>query len=289
MTTTLWIIVTWVVSAIAFIIFERLMARRSDNGVWNPKEPRQSIANYCLLLFLSPLIMPWALGYWSWVGWRKLIGKPIWFDDDILLRLVKRRQKYDEKIKDEKISDWPGRVLWNQPEDIIYDITKKCVTLESDDVDQPIIWKKLEAFRAQFGTGEIPSSPSLKEYVKYRLEIEAPWYLTFGEELLQQQLKDCVAHARYNLDRPKDEVGYPPARLRGRKLSLEEIEKLGVSNTDHIPTQSTFHQKIAHIKFRLLDGDEVWTYGTGATNGVALVRDGKSLDHVTTLYMSRPG
>jgi hypothetical protein len=81
--------------------------------------------------------------------------------------------------------------------------------------------------------------------------------------------------------------GYPPARLRGRKLSLKEIEKLGERNTDEIPRPSRFHRRIAHIKFRMLDGDEVWTYGTRGANGVALVREGMSIDHVITLWMSR--
>ena len=289
MTTVYWIIGVWAVCALACAAFVHLVP---GADIWDASKPKTSVGKYGLLLLFSPIVVSFGTviaGFeYSRIGWRWLIGRPLWLDDhDILERLVKRRQKYDEKIKDEKISDWPGRVLWDQPEDIIYDITKKCVTLESDGVNRQIIWKKLEAFRAEFGTGEVPSSPMLLEYVKYRLEIEAPRYLTFGEKLLQQQLKDCVAHARYNLDRPKDEVDYPPARQRGRKLSLEEIEKLGVSNTDHIPTPSTFHRKIAHIKFRLLDGDEVWTYGNSARNGVALVRDGTSIDHVTTLYMSR--
>jgi hypothetical protein len=286
-TTTLWIICVWVVSAIAFISFERLMAKSGGNGVWDPKEPSKSLVEYCLLLLFSPLIMPCVLGYWSWVGWRKLIGKPIWLDHDILERLVKRRQKYDEEIKDETISDWPARTLWNQPEDMICDITKKCVTLESNGVSQPIIWQKLEAFRAKFGTGEAPSSPTLFEYVKYRLEIEAPRYLTFGEELLQQQIKDSIAHARHNLDKPKDEVGYPPARLRGQKLFQNEIEKLGVRKVGDLSRPSRYDRQISHLKFRMLDGDEIWTYGTGATNGVTLVRNARSVDYVVTTWMSR--
>lgn len=43
MTTTLRIFAVWVVSAIAFISFERLMAKNSGKGVWNHKDPSKSL------------------------------------------------------------------------------------------------------------------------------------------------------------------------------------------------------------------------------------------------------
>ena len=280
MTTTLWIIGVWVVSTIACIVFERLV---QGANIWDASKPITSVGKYGFLFLFSPIVVTFGVSIagfeYSRIGWRRLIGKPLWLDDDILVRLVKRRQKYDEKIKDEKIAGWPGWRLWDEPEYLIHDISKKYLTLESEGVSQPQIFQKLESFRTEFGIGEIPSSPTLAEYVKYRLDIEAPEYEAFGEELLQQQLKDCRAHVLYQIDKTAKAEDYLSPNLLGRKLSLDEIKKLGVGSES-----TTFCRDMFNLKFRMLDDDEVWTYGGSPTHGVALVRDGKLIDHVITVW-----
>ena len=232
-----------------------------------------------LLLLLSPIIVSCGAGYWSWVGWRKLIGKPVWLDDDILVRLIKRRQEYDDSLKDENIDDWSARRTWDEPEYLIHDISRKYLTLKSEGVCPPQIFRKLESFRSEFGNGNMPSSPTLEAYVKYRLEIEAPEYAAFGEELLHQQLKDCRAHVLYKIDKTAKEADYLSPSVLGRKLTEKEIKQLGVGSKS-----TTFRRNAFNLKFRMHDDDEMWTYGSSLTHGFTLVRDGKLIDHVVTMW-----
>lgn len=283
MITVHWVVGIWAVSSIACVTFERLVPRAS---IWDPNKPRDSVAKYSLLVLLSPFAVvsfaSIAVFEYSRIGWRRLIGKPVWLDDDVLVRLVKRRQKYDERLKDEKISGWPGWRLWDEPEYLIHDISKKFLTLETEGVNPLQILQKLEAFRAEFGNGEMPSSPTLSEYVKYRLGIEAPEYAALGEELLQQQLKDCRTHVLYQIDKTIKEADYPSPNVLQRKLSVNEIEQLGVGSES-----TTFRRNMFDLKFRLLDDDVMWTYGGSLTHGVALVWDGKIIDHVVTAWTCR--
>jgi hypothetical protein len=185
-------------------------------------------------------------------------------------------------LKDEKISDWPGRRLWNEPEYLIHDISKKFLTLETEGVNPSQIFEKIEAFRAEFGSGEMPVSPTLSEYVKYRLGIEAPQYEAFGEEMLNQQLEDCRAHVLYQIDKTAKEADYLSPGVLGQRLSANEIEQLGVGSKS-----PKFRRDMLDLKFRLSNGDEIWTFADSLTQGVTLVRDGKLIDHVTTSWTCR--
>ncbi|MFT6582030.1 MAG: hypothetical protein ACJAU6_002471 [Alphaproteobacteria bacterium] len=117
----------WLVCAIAFVVVERTVARGQN---WDATDKASLLVfMYAFFIFISPVLVVFCLvfggGYWTYVGLRRLIGKPLWLDDSdngLLAHLIKRRQKYDARLSGEKISRWQGRRLWAEPEAVIFDI-----------------------------------------------------------------------------------------------------------------------------------------------------------------------
>jgi hypothetical protein len=282
MVTIHWAIGIWLVCAISFVAFERLVAR---GDLWDTADALWfRVALYVMVICISPALVIYLIvvgvGCWLHSGLRSLIGKPLWLDgsdDGLLVRLIKRRQKYDERLSGEKISSWPGKHLWVEPEAVIFDITEKYVTAEIDGVDEAQIFQKIDASRE---TSRYRGKPTLTEYVTYRLCIEIPEYVELGHNLIQQQVDDCRKYVRHNI--PKKEP-YPPARLLREKLSVGEIEQLGAKIPAFLIVP---HRAMEKLIFRKMAGDEVWSFRGRSTGGVALVRNGKPIAHVTTLHVT---
>jgi hypothetical protein len=280
-----WFLVIWLGSASGFVIGERLLARQNGEPViWDADDLWTSGAAYSLLLIFSPLVILYGacVGscHWSWVGWRTLTGRPVWLDgsqDGVLVRLVKRRKKYDSSLKGDNINNWHMALFWGTPEDLIFDITKKHATLKADDLSEQLIWPRLEAYRAEYGTKELPPSPSLTDYIKYRLDIEHPIYTVFGEELLQQQIKDCQAYIDKTM---ASKVWQLPMEALQRQLSQSEVQQLIHEVPEYVTVDS---RQLQDLKFRMSEGDEVWSFNLPPTEGVALVRGGKAIANAVTV------
>lgn len=283
----------WIACAATFVVFERFVANDGKVGVWDTSNPWVSVVAYGLLCLFSPFVVIFAayivVGHWAWIGWRSLTGRPVWLDDDrdsVIARLIKRRQRYDNRLSGYGIDDWPVCRLWEEPEAIIFDVADMYLTLKYDGVSEPQIWQKLEAFKSKSGKGGLPPSPTLIGYVKYRLSIEYPRYVALGEKLVQRQVSDCVAYVLQRLDNDAQHAGYPPSESFCRKLSTDGIEWLGVGPCDAQAIRTQSDRETLSLKFRMLDGDEVWTYNAFPTRGIALVRNGQSIAHVVTNWTS---
>jgi len=280
-----WLITIWLASALIFVVGEGLLAwQNGEAAIWDADDQWGSGAAYFILMILSPLVITYAVYvggcHWPWVAWRSLTGRPVWLDeseDSVLVRLVKRRKKYDSSLRGVNINNWPQASFWGLPEDLIFDITKKHSTLIADGLSAQQIWLRIEAHRAYHSPGNIPPSPSLADYIKYRLEIEHPEYTAFGDELLQQQIKDCQAM----IDHKTGEPWLVPAEALRKKLSQGEVEQL----CSEAPKNMTInYREMQELKFRLSEGDEVWSYILPPTEGIALVRGGRSIASAVTTW-----
>jgi hypothetical protein len=282
----------WIGCALTTIGIERLLVRSGHEVLLGGDDPWVSAAAYLLVVLFSPFVVVFAIvagccavPHWVAVGWRSLTGNPEWLDyglGSILDRMVKRRKKCDSRLKNENINKWPEFRLWGTQEDMILDVTEKYHILKSEGVDETQIWPRIDAFRAVFGMGKIPQSPSLMEYVEYRLGIEDPQYLTFGRKLIQRQIDDCETFVRHQMKNNTQLNNCLPTDVLDRILSSDEVERLGARDGDAQFTPTRDDRKILSFKFRIMDGDEVWTYHTPHTRGVALVRKGRSMAHLTT-------
>jgi hypothetical protein len=280
-----WIILIWLGAAITFVVGERLLAwQNGEELIWDADNLWTSGAAYSLLLIFSPLVILYGAcvgGYhWLQVAWRNLIGKPAWLNgsqDSVLVRLVKRRKKYDNSLKGDNINDWHMALFWDTPEDLIFDITKKHATLKADGLSEQQIWLKFDADRAEYGTKELPLSPSLADFIKHRLDIEHPNYAAFGEELLQRQIKDCQAYIHKTMASKQWQV---PTEALQKRLSYDEVEQLCSAVPNYVTMDS---RQLQDLKFRMSEGDEVWSYNLPPTEGIALVRGGKAIANAVTV------
>lgn len=71
---------------------------------------------------------------------------------------------------------------------MILNTVEQYLTLEQDRLSHQQIVEKIEAFRSPFGEGTLPPEPGLSEYIRYRLSIEDPAYLTRGTRLFNKTL-----------------------------------------------------------------------------------------------------
>jgi hypothetical protein len=280
-----WLLIIWLGSAVIAVAVILLVTRMEgklplgdDLTVW------ESTVGYIFLIAFSPLLITvglcFAISYWSWVGLRFLVGKSPRRDksqDDILVRLVKRRKKYDKSLKGENVNNWPRAWFWGTPEDLIFDIAKKHRTLLVDGFDEQYVWQKLDADRVEHGSGTIPTSLSLTTYIKYRLDIEHPKYTAFGEELLQKQIVDCQSEID---EANASEAWQIPIDALGKRLLDDDVEQLSSSFQESLSIGS---RQMQDLMFRMSEGDEMWSFNLPWMEGIALVRDGRAISHVATI------
>ncbi len=300
-----WVCGGWAFCAIATIIIERAMAMARGHALWDKSDPWISGFAYSVFILFSPLVVIFSMLvgglHWANVALRALIGKPVWLDDSrdsILVRLVERRRKHDNRLKSEKIFDWPMWRYWETPEALIYDLVIMYHTLKSDEVAEPLIWEKLEAYREEFGEGEMPASPSLTDYITYRLNVEEPDYLNLGHDLINQQVRDCKTHVLHGFRQAVGQKEFPPRDWLIRQLSLLQFERLGEGADpigDGAPAMMSrgndnLRKEWMGIKVRMLAGDQIWVFNSPKQNweglagraGVALVRNGRSIAYMVT-------
>ncbi|MBT3703686.1 MAG: hypothetical protein HN725_08860 [Alphaproteobacteria bacterium] len=96
MTLIHWLFGFWAVSAIAFVVFERFVP---GERVWEPDEPWESVIVYGLLALFSPLIIIYFLFIvvieCSRIGWRWLISKLVWLEDDKRNTLIQLAEPWE--------------------------------------------------------------------------------------------------------------------------------------------------------------------------------------------------
>lgn len=219
----------------------------------------------------------------------------------LLEMLIRRRRKLDKRRTIREPPEPWGGWYWYTSEAVIYDTVRMCCVLRADGVDDPHVWRRLEIYRSEFGTGDSPPSPTLTQYVEHRLRIEVPAYPALEGELIEAQVRDCEAFILDQMAQKAQKPEYPPVSWLGDRMPLAEFNNLenAVGSTtyryptDRLFSQSDHHRKLMVMRARMQPGDEVrWFHtppddGMRVNGGIALVRDGQSIEHITVYRAHR--
>jgi hypothetical protein len=244
---------------------------------------------------------------WEWIGrlWR---GSSVAAsseetlraetEDSVLVDLVRRRAPVDPRLNGAEVDHWPMCQFWSTPEAMILDLVAKHHQLLSAGVAQDLIWKKLEAYRADFGTTTLPDPCSLLDFVAYRLVIEHPRYGEFGSSFLASQIELCEQFVRKDIQSTTESKGWPPPEWLTKRTSLSSLPlrkpQLGSAQSrgEAIHQLRTYksQQEIRTLEVLMLPGDEVWEFSSPpelwqklmGRAGIALVRNGRSIAHFVT-------
>lgn len=304
-----WIAGGWLACSAAFLVGERLLARHGKGIV----EPGDGVAKVLLafgtLVLIAPallaVIVAMVIGVIPFHMVRIARGHPTDLERlrmshdpaGFAYELVCRRGKKDQRLKNERISEWPGWRSETTPDAMILDVVMKYHALKDARLDDSEIFARIDAYRFDKGEGQIPSPCDLKSYVTYRLGIEDPGYLDLGKSFIRKQIAMCERYVRYRA-RERIDWDWPPPTWLREKIDLLQFERSGTRvhpMAEGSPAVLTLgggkvRKGLLDLKFLMMPGDELWTFSSppeywanlGGRAGIALVRAGRSIGHVIT-------
>ncbi len=308
-----WIAFGWLSCSAVVIIGERLLARHDKGVVERGDDTAKALLTFGILALIAPALLVIILAMAIPAGPAKVFriarGLPIdpfsrpekeWLAQSpgiFAYDLLCRRAMADQRLKGERISEWPGWRTEMTPDAMILDVVSKHHALKSAGLNDSQIFARIDAHRFDEGEGQIPTSCDLEGYVSYRLGIEDPGYLDLGADFIRAQIAFCEKYVRHRAEERADH-DWPPQTWLRKKIDLLHFERTG-TGIDPIAEGSPaaltrggdrVRRDLLDLKFLMLPGDELWTFSSppedwanlGGRAGIALVRAGRSIGHVIT-------
>ena len=306
-----WITVGWLSCSAVVIVGERLLVRHGKGTLGRYDGAAGAAMAYGFLALIAPALLVIFLVMVIRAGplqaLRIAAGLPIdpfkrpekeWLAQDsggFAYDLLRRREVKDQRLKGEKVSEWPGWRTETTPDAMILDVVSKLHALKDAGLDDSEIFARIDAHRFDRGEGQIPSPCDLMSYVAYRLGIEDPGYLELGSGFIREQIALCEKYIRY---RAQERVDWPPQTWLREKIDLLQFERGGTGidpMAEGSPAALTrggerVRKDLLDLKFLMLPGDELWTFssppeywaGLAGRAGIALLRAGRPVGHVIT-------
>lgn len=306
-----WIALGWL-SCSAVVIFGERLAAKHDKGIVSRDDGAvQAALTFGTVALIAPALLAIILVMVIRAGPLQVLriarGLPIdpfkrpeeeWLaqgPDGFAYDLVRRREVKDQRLKSEKVSEWPGWRTETTPDAMILDVISKHHALKDAGLDDSQIFARIDAHRFDKGEGQIPSPCDLGSYITYRLGIEDPGYLDLGSGFIREQIVLCEKYIRH---RAHKRVSWPPQTWLRDKIDLLQFERSGTGidpMAEGSPAALTrggdrIRKDLLDLKFLMLPSDELWTFssppdywaGLAGRAGIALVRAGRSIGHVIT-------
>jgi hypothetical protein len=196
-----------------------------------------------------------------------------------ICEMIHLSRKYDTRLKKRpKPENWIMRELYRTTEALIYNNVEFYETLLSD------AHSSEEAIqRIQYSSKALPGRNfwTIHDYIYERVTTEDPEYLSFTPTLLEDAITTAKGYALRIINDRAQQPRLKPENLGELTSSttlLNGLDKL-ISPEEYLDT--------IRILLRLNTDDELRLYGIpslpngfGASGGIALIRNGKVIDHV---------
>ncbi len=197
-----------------------------------------------------------------------------------ICEMIQLRKKFDVRLtRRTPPQNWIMRELYRTPEALIYNNIELYGTLIADGHDAE---EALRRIKNNLKVVPVRHFLTIEEYLFERMKAEDPQYLEFSPTLLPNAINIATDYAQRIIERRTQELRLTNKHLKditNSEALSENLDKL-VSNDEYVDS--------VRILVRTNPSDELYYYSTpslpngfGATGGIALVRDGEVVDHVT--------
>lgn len=304
----------WFAAGVLLVLGIETISRKSDSaGPLSQKTWPRRVGYAAALLVGAPLVILVFLGFaaqtilqggipftdraWSPTRAKHLEGPRS--RESVLCDMHDLRRRRDRHLaKQARPKDWPVPQLWETTEGMILETAEFYLLLKADGLTERLIFEKLEAHRAMHGEGNAPLTHDLREYLRYRLSIEDPAYLSFGPDLFDRSFDLAMKGARDAVAALEQQEPFPPVEWLRRRLSVAEVEhhEEVIDGTRDGRTERWVFpfpkgREWEAMKVRMLKDDELWLFDSPVEHwqelmgrrGIALVRRGKPIVHIVTM------
>lgn len=211
--------------------------------------------------------------------------------DTAIYQMINRRRKVDGRLRWQKRAEnWPFLMVSTTPEFMIANIVELEKTLKGDGYSEDEIIQK---FLSYLSVDLDSCSHNLVSYIQFRLNSVDPKYSSFGLGLLEDVIAISKIGAEISINARNSENGFPPrAWLKDKILNDDILSGAAYEKHSALPQGHSVHEKRdwMRIQMRMQKNDDIWTFagsilpnGTSFRAGVALHRQGRSIDHVCTV------
>lgn len=225
--------------------------------------------------------------------------------ETLLCQLIEiRHRKIPPLHRGEAPENWPMWMLWKTTEAAILDIVEQYYWLCDGGLAAQEALQKIDAAQSRIPTAGLGSTSTLRSYLAARLKTDDPGYVALGHDILSESVDIAESWSYARIAKIKADRPYPPSEWLKARVDACEIEaevslpfKDGglVMVTDGVRetpgTTVPIDRKWHRIALRMVPGDELWTFssppeywqGLAGRMGVALIRNGHPIGHVTTM------
>ncbi len=175
--------------------------------------------------------------------------------------------------------NWPMFELWRSPEAAILDTIEGFHWIRDSGLSDKSALETLAARIGEKHGRTLHADFTIRQLVVNWLKVTHPLYSPSSEKVLDQQLEIADSWVLNEIQSIRSQPPYPPIEwLEEQMLDIDEIDA-GNSRDWH------------RLKMRFTEYDELWKFcspseywaGLAGRAGIALVRNGRPIAHVTTV------
>lgn len=225
--------------------------------------------------------------------------------ETLLCQMIEIRRASDPRLRQREAPDnWPMFMLWKTTESSVLGMVEAYCWLCDGGLKEEEALQRLNAAQSGISILRLEKDATLRTFIADRLTIEDPDYITLGPGILADTVDLAKAWSKANITRNKTDRPYPPLEWLKAKVRASDIEAemslpfkdSGIfavtdGQAEAMGTIVPIDPKWRRIKLRMVPGDELWTFSSPADSwkslagrmGVALIRAGHPIAHVTTL------
>lgn len=198
--------------------------------------------------------------------------------ESALVEMIELRRRILPWLRRPKPANlWPMFELWRMPEAIVLDTVESFLWIADAGLSDKAALETLAA-RLDHKHSLTLHADTIRTLVVSQIKAAYPSSLPSVEKVIDQQVEIANAWARNEIQSIKSKPPFPPIEWLEKRVDIDEAD------VGNLPEWK-------RIKMRFTEHDELWTFsspaeywaGLAGRAGVALVRNGRPIAHVTTL------
>jgi hypothetical protein len=217
--------------------------------------------------------------------------------ETVLCRMIDLRRWKDRRLDGINVAhEWPMFMLWKTPEAAILQIVEQYYWLCDGGLSDRQTINRIDAFQFSPAISTPKVGPALHTYIADRIAREDVDYFGLGPDVLSEAIRIAETWAKAEIQKIKTDRAYPAKEWLKAQVSASQIDQerdlpfkdgavmmVTDGQAEMIGTKVPLDDDWRRIKGWMVEGDELWTFSSPSRMGIALLRDGRPIGHLTTL------